>query len=231
MQKVSKKTIGIIGGAGPMAGILLAQKVMAICQQRYGCKQDSDFPKLTLVSYPFSEMLVPLPTPERREAITHELTEAISSLKEADYLAIACNTLHSFLPKKTPKGFPKLINMLEETRRVLLKQKMALILCTSTSRQAKLHNLPCKSQYPEAQHTLDQVIDDILRIGPSPTQREALENLIKDEADECDAVVLGCTELSLLQEYHPVSFPGIDLIDPMETVADKLCLLTNNKEI
>jgi len=49
--------IGIIGGAGPLAGALLFEQIIEICQKDYGCIRDFDFPSINLVSFPFSEML------------------------------------------------------------------------------------------------------------------------------------------------------------------------------
>ena len=40
------KTIGIIGGAGPLAGATLLQRVLTFSQSLYGCYRNSDFPKV-----------------------------------------------------------------------------------------------------------------------------------------------------------------------------------------
>jgi aspartate racemase len=53
------KSIGIIGGAGPLAGAFLLERVLSISNKTYGCYRDSDFPKIFLISFPFSEMLSP----------------------------------------------------------------------------------------------------------------------------------------------------------------------------
>ena len=43
-----KKSIGIIGGAGPMAGSVVIKKIITICQKEYVCRDDSDFNKFSL---------------------------------------------------------------------------------------------------------------------------------------------------------------------------------------
>ncbi|NGX32922.1 MAG: hypothetical protein K1060chlam4_00979 [Candidatus Anoxychlamydiales bacterium] len=42
-----------------MARALLTKKIIEICQKKYSCINDKDFPKRILFSYPFSEMLKP----------------------------------------------------------------------------------------------------------------------------------------------------------------------------
>lgn len=51
------KTIGIIGGPGPLAGAMLMDRVLRVCMQQYGCYRDRDFPRILLISFPFSKML------------------------------------------------------------------------------------------------------------------------------------------------------------------------------
>ncbi len=50
-------SIGIIGGAGPMAGALLFKKIIARCQKKYNCVHDEDFPEIILLNVPFAQML------------------------------------------------------------------------------------------------------------------------------------------------------------------------------
>ncbi len=72
------KSIGIIGGAGPQAGAFLLERVLSISSKTYGCYRDSDFPKIFLISFPFSEMLSPiLNTAKLRD----ELSECLSQLR------------------------------------------------------------------------------------------------------------------------------------------------------
>ena len=47
------KTIGIVGGAGPIASSFLYSTILEICQKQYKANDYSDFPEIILVSYPF----------------------------------------------------------------------------------------------------------------------------------------------------------------------------------
>lgn len=89
-------TIGIVGGAGPLAGAALFEKLLRTAQIQFGCWKDADFPKIFLINFPFSEML----SGEVDAAqIRRELNSCLTQLRNngAEVLAIACNTLHAFL--------------------------------------------------------------------------------------------------------------------------------------
>lgn len=79
MNKPFEKTIGIIGGAGPMASCLLNQYIVQICQNEWGCKEDRDFPSIISYSFPFSPMLSTSDAAQNDAAVTEELS---FSLKE-----------------------------------------------------------------------------------------------------------------------------------------------------
>ncbi len=45
--------IGIVGGAGPLAGAALLERIFSLSGSLYGCYKDADFPKVLLLSFPF----------------------------------------------------------------------------------------------------------------------------------------------------------------------------------
>jgi len=99
------KPIGIISGAGPLAGAALLDRILYLAGSTYGCYKDGDFPKIFLLSFPFSEML----SPEMDIAqLQKELSSCLSQLRKsgAAVLAIACNTLHAFLDENEDLTYP-----------------------------------------------------------------------------------------------------------------------------
>lgn len=211
-----KARMGIIGGAGPMAGALLFNKIIKICQQRYACASDADFPFISLVNYPFADML----TTEKNHAIlSRQLDEVFRSFTDnrISICAIACNTLHTYLPP-IPKEL-HLVHMIKETARVV-SEKNPLVLCTSTAAKVQLHRQFFHCRYPEAtlQQALDRVIDEI-SFQDTTLEHAALLNTVCDQGP----IILGCTELSLLQDKFPLALA--DLYDPNSIVAEKLCAL------
>src|SRR5690242_11483694 len=93
---MSSLTLGIVGGAGPMASVLLYKKIIENCQTKYNCKADADFPKIWIVNYPFSPMLEEADSDKNRPKLVAELEDALMSLTclSAKRIGIACNTIH-----------------------------------------------------------------------------------------------------------------------------------------
>jgi aspartate racemase len=192
-----------------MAGIYLLQRLFALAGQNYGCVRDYDFPKVVLLSFPFSEMLIP---PVKEEQVRRELKGCLEqlSLNGAEVCAIACNTLHAFLDNED-KG-RELIELPQIVIEHVYEEK-PLVLCSSTSAQKQIYN----SAYPDKrrQEEVDRIIDETLQ-GKSALQR--LRSLIDGLQEKY--LILGCTELSLY--YADLQFANKVILDPLEMAASKL---------
>jgi aspartate racemase len=217
-----KKSIGIVGGAGPMVGGLVFNKIIKNFQGKYGFYKDEDFPLITLISFPFSDMLTHACSEENSKKVAKELREVLAQLdKCADIVAIACNTLHNFF-KKDMLDKALFVNMVELTQEYLqnIDGKIS-IFCTSTSRKHKLYNT--NGSYPKAQDDIDEIIDDILRGKVSYELSQKLGDILKTE--KIDKVILGCTELSLLHDQFPLN-DFCEIIDPLDILVDRICELS-----
>lgn len=206
--------IGIIGGAGPSAGSLLFDTIIAVAQTKYGCKEDREFPHILLTNYPFSDMLS-----EKIDdvIIRRELSSCFSMLERSGvtHASIACNTLHAFLPEIPPSI--ELVNMVEETKKEVSKTTPPFVLCSSTSARKELHRSAFSCEYANAtlQKILDRMIAEITFGAPIAPISSELSALIPNKP-----VLLGCTEFSYLHERAPLR-PG-NIIDPNHIVAEKL---------
>lgn len=211
------KCIGIIGGAGPLAGALLLERVFNFSTERYGCYRDSDFPKVFLISYPFSEMLY---ANRDVEKIKKELSECLDQVRKngALVIAIACNTLHAFLDQKD--DLSDLIHLPRVLAQKLLDDERPLVFCTSTSVQFGLHKqfFPCVYPDVQTQQEVDEIIDLILKGDEKQMTLKRLERLI--QAQSAKTVILGCTELSLFS--NSLSVFNKVIIDPLEVMVDKI---------
>ncbi|MFN4174519.1 MAG: aspartate/glutamate racemase family protein [Parachlamydiaceae bacterium] len=204
---MSPKPIGVVGGAGPFAGLCLLDRLFSIAQSRYGCVNDKDFPLIILYSFPFSDML----SDDRDEKrVSQELLYALNQLDRcgAKFKAIACNTLHGFIPSNE-----NIIAMPDVVAGSL--QVNPLVLCTSTSRRKEIHKQAFDCLYPDdkTQNQIDEIIRRILK-GEAPLKE--LQSVIDEQREE--AILLGCTELSLFAK----PLKNKILIDPLELLANKL---------
>ena len=238
-MSISKQRIGIIGGAGPMAGMLLYQKIIEICQKEHNCQHDADFPYIMLLSYPFADMLRDGITPEKRTLLASQIDECFSTFSQngIQIIAIACNTLHLFL---TPELMEKslkftFVHMIKEIRELLTEKnlKESLVLCSNTSANSRLHASHFTCSYPQEvlQHKCQAMIDLVLA-GKESKEAVAeftleLNHELLANAKRKMALVLGCTEFSVLNERFPFHAHGLSdqfsIIDSNEIVARKIC--------
>lgn len=226
--------IGIIGGAGPMAGVLLAKKVFSTFQERYGARDDADFPELILYSVPFAQMLQAGSANQEDERVAVQLRDAMDLLlgSGATAMVIACNTLHSYLDERGRP--PELIDLVRETESAIARagSENCLLLCTGTSVKRGTYALPGScTLLPTEQGALDALIDRVLAGDESSERQRELELLIRQvrrRAPKIDSVVLACTELSLLMDKYSWELPGIRIFDPLDCVCTLLCSTQKN---
>ena len=211
------KSIGIIGGAGPLAGAFLLKRILSLSGEVYGCYRDADFPQVFLISFPFSEMLC---SDMDIAKLQKELSGCLEQLRKngASVLAIACNTLHAFLDEKDE--FNDLVHLPRTLAEEISLSDTPLVFCTSTSVQFGLHKqfFPCTYPDTQTQQEVDRIIDQILRGADQSVILEKLGKLL--EAQTTNTVILGCTELSLFSAH--LSMPNKQIIDPLEVMANKI---------
>lgn len=200
------KTIGVLGGAGPLAGAFLVERILRLAQTFYGCVRDEEFPKVILISFPFSDMLS---FSQDGEKVQGELERALTELKKcgAEILAIACNTLHAFLSHQRKGEVVHLPNSVQDTS--------ALALGSSTSATYRL--FPCIYPSAEVQSELDAIIFQTLK-GDEERAAARLSKIILQAKET--TIVLGCTEFSCIREWLRV--PGKIIIDPLEIAAEQI---------
>lgn len=218
-----KHDLGIIGGAGPMAGSLFLNRVITWFQRERGAWQDQDFPSVVLVNYPFSDMLR---DDDDDEQIFSELSEAINSLSSS-YYVVACNTLHSYFRDSLPQEGQ--LHLMKITADNLREGEIPLVLCSSTSRRYAIHKKYFDCSYPsqEGQLEIDEIIETILRGQHDETTARRLEQVFETELAPGQRAVLGCTELSLIVNDHRI--PTGKTIDPCELAVEKVCKLITEK--
>lgn len=211
------KIIGIVGGAGPLAGACLLERVLILSNRRYGCYRDADYPQVLLNSFPFSDMLT---SGKDDVVLKAELSLSLNQLRAqgAEVLAIACNTLHNFLDAEQDRE--DLINLPRMLGEELCSEEKPLVLCTTTSRENSMHKKFFDCCYPDSstQIKVDEIIDRILQ-GAEPLPIEA-DILTLIEQSAASTVVLGCTELSLLSKKLASSSKKV--IDPLDLLAQKI---------
>lgn len=228
------KTIGIIAGSGPEAGIDLWSKILSHTQNQLGdaFRGDLDAPRVVIISEPQLGLSMDL---RANQADTWAaLEKTIRQLApQVDYFAIACNTLNWFAPQidtllttiKDGGTFVSFVDVLSETlinagrtRFGLMAAAPVLALDNHSAYTPLAQNFDVET--PSDHQAMQDLIYDVKRYG---SDTPALSQRMADFASqmESDTLVLACTELPLISQ----KITGKTLIDVTDAVAQKLARL------
>lgn len=203
------KKIGIIGGAGPMASCQLYKEIITEFQ-RSGCKNDRDFPKIVIISYPFSGMLNAQEYAINKQNLIDELHYCFDWLYEqnVDIAVIACNTLHTLIKQiiiKIPTFIPIPDTILDYA--INKGANKMLILGTEMTNQMQLYTsefIECITPHHNDQIIIGTIINNLLAGHINKQDAEKIIGIINQykQSSAIDSVVLACTELPLLYEQY-----------------------------
>lgn len=219
-----KKTIGILGGMGPLATADLFRKIVTMTKA--SCDNDH------IRVYIDSNSAIP----DRTAAILSggmdpvaEMTDALKHLEAcgADCILLPCNTAHYFLPRLQAITKVPFISMLQATAVACAKTfpgKTAAILATKGTLATGLYEKALEEEGvayllpDEAERdALMRVIYDGVKAGADPKDyAEDMETVLRQlSARGADFFILGCTELplafSLLQRQESAVDPTAEL--------------------
>lgn len=199
-----KKTIGIIGGMGPMATSDLFQKILELSDA------DSD------QAYPRIVIDCNSSIPDRTKAILSggedPLPEMVRSAVQlegmgADVLIMACNTAHYFYERIQPFIHIPMLNMLEETAKYLKETgiRRAALLATDGTVQSGVYKDAFDRQgielilpSEEGQKSVMDLIYNGVKKNDYTISTGDFEDELKALSDRgAQTLVLGCTELPI----------------------------------
>lgn len=227
------KTVGILGGMGPMATVDLFAKIV----QRTPASVDQEHLRIIIDNNP--------QVPSRVNAIMRggesplaQLTKSAHVLEEAgvDFIIMPCNTAHHWMRELQRSVKVPILNMItcaaahaferypQLTGRILLLATIGTVQVQLY--QSAFRNLGMLLQVPtsEEQQVVDAAIDAVkagqIENNPSLAQ---LDKIIGSHAAE--AVLAGCTEIPLVFPYLKESFIRLDATAILAEAAVKEALV------
>lgn len=220
------KTLGVIGGLGPMATVYFLELVTKLEH----AQSDQEHIPIVMESIPR--------TPDRTAYILNPnnpnplpfFISAGKHLKEigAEYVAIPCVTAHFFHDQLSDEiGLPVISIPVELGRRFHSEgvSKVGILATSGTIYsnflQNELHSQKIEVITPNDnnQKIIMSIIYDEIKAGKEPNVELFLgvgEQLQKEGAQK---LVLGCTELSLIQKDYPQQLSN-DYVDVLEVLAE-----------
>ncbi len=233
---MKEKILGVLGGVGPLATIYFADLVVKMTD----AKTDQEHIAMVILNHSS--------IPDRTEYIIDKakpnpLPVMINDAKmleedNCDYIVIPCNTAHYFYDEIQKSVGVPIINILEETVKYCEKtvaniKKIGVLATDGTIRSQayqniiKKHGLECVVPEEAEQKSLMNIIYNQVKAGGEVDIFEfqriigSLKNL------GCDAVVLGCTELSIIKKDFEIN--RNDIVDSMECLARASILACGKK--
>jgi len=222
---MKNKTIGVLGGMGPEASANLYYKMIKYAQYKYGAIQDLDYPPIIIYSLPlegFEEIGV-----KDKNLVKKQLIEGVKKLESAgcDLIIIACNAVHYFYNDMQTAVKIPIFNIIEETKKKVLKQgykKVGLFVAESTNKlklyQNKFTKAGIKVVSPNKiqQKELNRVIKHVMGGSQGVSDVIALKDIARDYLKQgAEAIVMGCTEIPLaINQTHT----EIKLFDTIEII-------------
>lgn len=222
----NKNIIGIIGGSGPDATALLYKKIIELARIKYGAHRLEQYPNILIGSF---SILQDVNDDEELDQVIKSLCDSADRLKAAGakYLCFACNTYHlSIQAVREHVGLP-FISMIDLVQNKIKREKYKSIavIGTSYTLDQALYAAPFKSlgikitelgkELTKKSHTL---IGEALAGIPNRLTKEYV-TFIKEVENKTnvDALVLGCTEYSVLEDRRKLenNFISLPIIDPL----------------
>ena len=226
MKQVRDKVIGILGGMGPDATAELFWRIIKATPVR----RKQDHLRIIIDNNPKIPELTPAVSGEGKSHLDEIIKTALNLEKAgAEIIVMPCNTAHYYLDNLRQNVQVPVIDMIWETANYISQQfaemkKVGLLAATGTVKtelyQSKLELrevlLPDKGSQGEVMEVISSV-----QLGHTQgaTRRKAasIAQLLVDRGAE--AIIAGCTELSLVLSEQEISVPLIDSLQILAAAA------------
>jgi len=212
------KTVGVIGGMGPEATILLMQKCLAATD----AKDDADHIPLIVHQNP--------QVPSRIAALIEGtgvdpapvLKSMAIDLKLAGVQALAmpCNTAHHYASAASGIGLPFLhmIDLTSDKLKALNAKRIGMLASPATRKVGVFDSVFANNGLEPIWLKDEEAVLDLIKAVKSGVPLQDLRaktNTLAERLIEqgCDHILVACTELSLLTDALPNSTPWVDSLD------------------
>jgi aspartate racemase len=217
------KSLGVIGGMGPMATAVFMQRVI----ENTVASRDQDHIDMVVLNH--------ATLPDRTSAILDQsgdvflqaIKKDIKLLEHAlvEHIAIPCNTSHYFFDELQAMTDIHIINMVDETAREIYKvygeHTRVGILATNGTISSGIYQRGCSEYHmqlhPPDSDTQEKIMDIIYNQIKVEQNVDAtrIEVIIRDlfEKDQCSCVIIACTELSCIELSQEIAGRCVDAMD------------------
>ncbi len=204
---MDKKVLGIIGGVGPLATMLLGEMIV----KRTKAQTDQQHVNMVITNNTsIPDRTTYILDRSKSNPVPVMISDAIK-LKSigAEVLAVPCNTAHSFYQDIQEGASMQVLHMINETakRASQIGAKKVGILATTGTLTTSVYQLACQHAGvqpivpdEETQELVMSVIYDDVKAGRPVDFLKWQQIMNKFDELGCDRIILGCTELSIVKK-------------------------------
>ena len=232
MDTEKRGAVGILGGMGPLATSAFYRRLILLTP----ASEDQDHLRIFIDNNP--------QIPDRTAAILHGGEDPLPFLQEsarglqkagADFIAIPCNSAHYYLEGIREAVRIAVLSMIEETVSAL-EERVVGLLATDGVLRSRLYHRACKAEgitllepAPKDQKAVMTTIYGIKegRKAPSDYSKWLKEEADRLQAKGARAVIVGCTELSLIPN-EDLPIPAYDALDILARATVERALAGHN---
>lgn len=226
------KKIGIIGGLGPLATV----KFMEMLNKKIN---DNEEVEMVVINDPTTPDRTAYILDNNNDNPVHKILNMVNCLEKSkvDIIVMPCNTASYFYKEINKATNIPFINIVEETSKYLKKKKVLKVGVLATEgtikseiykEMLKKENIECVIPNETEQKVISSIIYDGIKSGNDidlDSFYKVSNNLVQQGVD---AVILGCTELSVLKEITNINDPIF--VDAMEILAESTIKYLNIKQ-
>lgn len=217
------KTIGILGGVGPVATAHFYNILLKIAQVKYSAIQDADFPHIIIDSLSFkgsSEFGV-----EDDKLALKQLKGGIDTLVQAgaEVIVMPCNSIHKDIDKLREYSKVPIISIVEEVIKKVKSDNIesVAVLSSKSSAEDDFYDFALKDSGINSVHitkrTLNLVEDLILDVmggrKVNGNKSRVIDEINRFQLEGIQATILGCTELPVAINQSDTTMKLYDSIE------------------
>lgn len=227
-------TVGVLGGLGPMASVYFYEMVVNMTD----AKTDQEHVDMIITNRATTPDRTAFIIGNSNENPSKILIDDAKKLEKygVDFIVITCNTAHYFYEKIANSVNIPLVNIVDETIKHAkdTNHKKLGILATTGNIKTGLYQNMCEKYNIEylvldedRQAQVMEIIYDDIKSGKAADMDKfnSIVNYLKE--NNCDGVILGCTELSILKNDN--NLDGEFYIDSLEVLARETIVRSGRK--
>ena len=227
-------TVGVLGGLGPMASVYFYEMVVNMTD----AKTDQEHVDMIITNRATTPDRTAFIVDNSKEDPSNILIDDAKKLEKygVDFIVMTCNTAHYFYEKIEKNVNIPLVNIVEETIKHAkdTNHKKLGILATTGNIKTRLYQNMCEKYGIEylvldetRQSQIMEIIYDDIKSG-KPANMDKFNSIVDYlKSNNCDGVILGCTELSILKNDN--NLDGNFYIDSLEVLARETIVRSGRK--